>query len=371
MSEIPKVHLVDVSDGADAEALAAAARAAFDAAGLRAVVRGLCAVKGHFGERGGSGFVPPPVVRAVVELARAAGARPFLTDTSVLYGGSRSNAVDHAMLVHEHGFGIEAVGAPFVPVDGLVGAAEVEIEIGGVHNARVRIAADAVRAGSAIVMSHLTGHLGAGFGAAIKNLGMGFAARRGKLRQHSAMRPEVDVSACVACGDCVPNCPTGAISVRDRGRPRGRNGRVARIDRGACSGCGECLASCRQDAIRYDWGVESRRLQEEMAEHALGFMRRMAGRAGFLTFATCITKDCDCLGRQARPICADVGVLAAVDPVAVDQAAVDLIRERSGRTIESMSYPRLDGSRQLAHAERIGLGSRRYELVRVAPRRAR
>lgn len=366
MSEGSPIYLVDVPDGADADTLAAAGRAAFVAGGLAKRVRGLCAVKSHFGEEGGSGYVPPAAIRAIVQEVRRAGGNPFLTDTTTLYTGRRSNAVDHALLVHEHGFGVEAIGAPFIPVDGLVGANETAVEIGGVHHGRVSVAADAVRAGSAVVVSHLTGHLATGFGAAIKNLGMGLASRRGKLRQHSAMRPEVDGAACTACGDCLPNCPTGAIVLSERSgrRSRGKR-RGARIDRAVCSGCGECLASCANNAVRFDWGVDSRRLQEAMAEHALGFARRMQGRVGYLTFAATITKDCDCLGRRARPICADVGVLAGFDPVAIDQAAIDLVRERSGRTIEAMSHPKLDGGYQLAHAERIGLGSRTYRLVRI------
>ena len=367
MSTPSDVWLVDVPDRVSSDRLAHAARAAFDAATLARTVRGLCMIKSHFGEEGGTGFVPPDVIRAVVERVRDAGGRPFLTDTTTLYAGRRANAVDHAMLVHEHGFTIEATGAPFLPVDGLVGANETEVGIGGVHHETVAIAADAVRAGSAVVVTHVTGHLVAGLGATVKNVGMGLSSRRGKLRQHSAMRPEVAEAACIGCGECLPNCPTGAIALATapaKGKAKGER-EVARIDRAVCSGCGECLASCRQDAVRYDWKVDSKRLQEAMAEHALGFAKRMAGRVGYLTVAATITKVCDCLGKKARPICPDVGVLAGLDPVAIDQAALDLVRERAGRTLESMSYPKLDGGLQLAHAERIGLGSRAYRLRRV------
>jgi uncharacterized Fe-S center protein len=362
MQEPAIVQLVETAGHADDAALAAAARRAFRAADLGARVRGLTAVKSHFGEEGGAGFLPPAVLRAVVDEVKAAGGTPFLTDTTTLYTGKRSHAVDYAALVHAHGFTLEAIGAPFVVADGLVGANETEVRIDGIHHASVALAADALRAASAIVVSHVTGHLACGVGATVKNLGMGFASRRGKLRQHSSLRPHVDPEACSGCEDCRPTCPTGAIAparTRDDGTP------VMAIDAEKCSGCGECLASCRSDAIRYDWRVESRKLQESMAEHALGYCKRMTGRVGFLTFATHMTKDCDCMGQRQEPVCADIGVLAGTDPVALDQAALDLVRERAGRTLESMSYPRLDAGFQLAHGEKIGLGTRTYRLVRA------
>jgi uncharacterized Fe-S center protein len=365
MGEPAVVFLVETPDGADPATLARAARRVFRAAGLEARVRGLTAVKSHFGEEGGRGYLPPPVLRAVVDEVKAAGGEPFLTDTTTLYTGRRSDAVSYLRLVHEHGFTLEAVGAPFLAADGLVGANETEVRIAGVHYEKVALAADALRAGSAIVVTHVTGHLATGLGATVKNVGMGFASRRGKLRQHSALRPRVDAAACLGCGECLPTCPTGAIVLG--GGTRGRKGETpsAVIDAARCSGCGECLASCRHEAVKFDWGVESRRLQEAMAEHALGFAVRLAGRVGYLTFAVHVTKNCDCMGRREKPLFPDIGILAGIDPVAIDQAAVDLIRERTGRTLEAASWPRLDGTPQLAHAERIGLGSRSYRLVRT------
>jgi hypothetical protein len=362
MSKATVVHLVETGKRAGEEELAAAGRRAFEAAGLGAHLRGLTAVKSHFGEEGGHGFIPPRVIREVVELVRESGGTPFLTDTTTLYTGRRSNALDYTALVHEHGFTPAAVGAPFLCADGLVGANETEVPVDGVHHRSVALAADALRASSAVIVSHATGHLATGFGAAIKNIGMGLASRRGKLRQHSMLRPKVAPDHCIGCEDCLPNCPSGAIGPDAR-----RTGKtpVMAIDSDRCTGCGECLASCRQDAIRFDWKAESGRLQEAMAEHALGWVRRMEGRFGCLTFVVHVTKNCDCMGRRETPLCPDVGVLAGTDPVALDQAAHDLLRTRNGRTLESMSYPKLDGTLQLAHAERIGLGTRRYKLVRV------
>jgi hypothetical protein len=361
MSEPAVLHLVEIPDRADAAVLADAARRAFRAADLGARVRGLTAVKSHFGEEGGAGYLPPPVLRAVVDEVKAAGGTPFLTDTTTLYTGRRSHAVDYAALVQEHGFTYEAVGAPFFCADGLVGANETEVEIAGEHHRKVALAADALRAGSAVIVSHVTGHLVCGLGATVKNIAMGFSSRRGKLRQHSSLRPHVDPEACIGCEECLPTCPTGAMATQ----PRPGGTAVTAIDAAKCSGCGECLASCRADAIRFDWRVESRKLQESMAEHALGYCTRMAGRFGFLTFVVHVTKDCDCMGQKQEPVCSDIGVLAGFDPVALDQAALDLVRRRAGKTLEALSYPKLDASWQLAHGEKIGLGTRAYRIVDV------
>ena len=84
MSEPSVVHLVETVEHADAAALADAARRAFRAADLATRVRGLTAVKSHFGEEGGEGFLPPPVLRAVVDEVKAAGGTRS-TDTTTLY----------------------------------------------------------------------------------------------------------------------------------------------------------------------------------------------------------------------------------------------------------------------------------------------
>ena len=86
---------------------------------------------------------------------------------------------------------------------------------------------------------------------------------------------------------------------------------------------------------------------------------------GYVTAAMGITKDCDCLGVNQPPLVEDIGLLASQDPVAIDQAVLDLVKQRAGRTLESMSYPRHDGTLQIQYAETMGLGSASYELVEV------
>jgi len=351
------VHLIPATADLPDRALGAKVAALFRAADLGRVFRkqDLAAIKLHVGEPGTKTFVRPAIAAALVRQVSAVGAKPFLTDTAVLYRSPRDNAVDHARVVHEHGFDLERVGAPFVPADGLIGADEIEVAVGGRHFDRVAIAAAIMQARSLLVLSHATGHLGTGLAATLKNLGMGCAARKGKLRQHHGQTPHIDAAGCTACGTCAEWCPSDSITVEQH----------ARIDPATCLGCGECIAVCRDGAVEFGWGIMGRELQERVVEHAAAVVRSKRGRLACVTVATSITKDCDCMGKAQKPLLPDIGLLASDDPVAIDQAAWDLIRQRAGRTLESMSYRSRDGQVQLQYAEELGLGSRRYDLVTV------
>ena len=168
----------------------------FDEAGLnQAVHKGdLTAIKIHFGERGNDSYVNPVFVRPIADRVRAQGALPFLTDTNTLYGGSRANAVDHLQTAAEHGFGNAVAGAPVIIADGLKSDSFREVRIDKRHFKKVSIAGEIASADSMIVVSHFKAHLPAGFGGAIKNLGMGCATAFGKSEQHSA-RPSLQCRA--------------------------------------------------------------------------------------------------------------------------------------------------------------------------------
>ncbi len=348
-----------MSAAADAEVEAAIGRLVA-AAGLAEIVRrnDLTAVKLHVGEPGTTTFVQPRLVAGLVGQLKALGSHPFLTDTAVLYKSPRNNAVTHAAVAHAHGFGIEAVGAPFIPADGLNGSDEVVVAIeGGKHFKEVAVAAGIVQARSVVVLSHVTGHLGTGFAATLKNLAMGCCSRKAKLRQHSGHIPKVLRKRCVACGVCVAGCPEEAI---DLSGPGG----VASIAAERCIGCGECVALCRDDAIGLDWDVTGPSLQERIVEHALGVVRAKAGRIFFLTVAQNMTKDCDCMGLAQQPVVGDLGLFAGTDPVAVDQAVATMIEAVEGRSFsDAAQWPQIDGGVQLAYGESLGLGSRQVNLV--------
>jgi uncharacterized protein len=329
----------------------------FQKAGLGRVFRknDVSALKVHVGEPGTQTYIKPHVVRALVALMRSSGVTPFLTDSAVLYKSARQNGVGHTQTAIEHGFGLFDVGAPFIPADGILGKDAVSLPVFGKHFEEVAIASAIVQARSMLVLSHATGHLGVGFGGALKNLGMGCSAKKAKLGQHNGQQPKIKVRACTACGVCADNCPSDAITVDDH----------AAIDSDKCIGCGECIAICQEGAVVFDWSVVGQELGERIAEHAAGVFRQKRSAICFVTAAQEITKDCDCLGFEQKPLLPDIGFFASLDPVALDKAVYDAIVERSGQTLESMSYPNLDGARQFHYAEKLGLGSTKYERIDI------
>ena len=193
-------------------------------------------------------------------------------------------------------------------------------------------------------------------GGSIKNVGMGICGRGGKRSQHCDVRPEIVEETCVACGTCAQWCPAGAIAVDD----------VAVIDSDRCIGCGECYAVCRHRAIEFTWSESSANLQEKMAEHCFGALKGKEGESVFFNFMTAVTENCNCIGHTEEPLVPPVGVAASTDVVAVDQASADIIERAYGEDLFAKIYPSWDYTVQLAHAERIGLGSRRYNLVEVS-----
>lgn len=325
------------------------------AAGLERIIepKHKVAIKLHVGERDNDTHVCPDLIKPIVARVKQNDALPFLTETSTLYRGRRSNAVDHIIQAFDHGFTYEKTGAPFIMADGLSGNTEIEVPIEGIIFDKVNIAREIVFADALITVSHPTGHPEMGLGATLKNLGMGLSSRIGKLRQHSSVKPYVDSGACTFCRKCMLWCPVDAIAEREE---------KAFILTEKCIGCGECLSMCNYDAIRYDWGVESADLQKRVVEHALGVLLNKRQHCFFFSFLIDMTKGCDCFGARQERIMPDVGILASPDPVAIDQATLDLTASRHGDSLVKKSEPGLDPTIQLDHAEKIGLGTRIYNL---------
>lgn len=352
-----KVYLLPARRLGSREDIEVGVTALWRAAGLAGCFKknDLTALKLHVGEPGIKTYVNPAIAAALVKCVSSTGARPFLTDTAVLYKSPRDNGPGHAGVAERHGFGYQRTGAHFVPADGLIGADEIDVDIYEKHFESVSIAAGIVQARSMLVLSHATGHLATGLGAALKNLGMGCVSRKAKLRQHSGQLPRIKKSACIVCGECARWCPVDAIEVTDK----------AAIDPDRCIGCGECVAVCRESAVAFDWGTVGQELQERIVEHALGALQNKTGSVAYVTSAMTITKDCDCLGVVQEGLVDDIGLLASTDPVAIDRAVLDLIKARSGKTLESMSYPQNNAEFQLTYAEKLGLGRNKYELIEI------
>lgn len=314
----------------------------------------LVGIKIHFGEEGNQHHIPASYLQPIINDLKKKKARPFFTDTCVLYKSKRSDAVNHLLLAEQNGYGLRETGIPVIIADGLRGSNEIEVKIPGKLFNKVAVAADAMTCNAMLVITHVTGHMASGLGGAIKNLGMGLASRKGKLRQHSSMKPRIDIARCTGCGQCLIWCPENAIAM---------NGSVAVINEKICIGCGECLTVCHFDAVRYNWKTSNDSLQRKMAEHALGVVIQKQGKVAYLSFLFNVTKDCDCMPGVQKPIISDIGILAGKDPVAMDTASLDLVARFSGKSLASQAYATVDPTVQLSHGQAIGLGSMEYELI--------
>ena len=350
------VHFIAADSRDPAAILAEKARKVYMATGFndRIAEGDFAALKIHFGESGNTGHIKPQWLTGLIWEIRQKTKHAFLTDSNTLYIGHRSNSIDHLRLAWSHGFTPEITGVPVIIADGLIGRDKQEPRSAQARTTSSKIAGAVLDSDVLVGLTHVTGHVQTGLGAAIKNIGMGCASRAGKLEQHSVTHPRVNAKQCRNCSVCLAFCPEAAIVQAE--------GHVV-IDPARCIGCGECLVVCKHGAIKMKWDEDSLRLQEKMAEYALRVVAHFKSKAVFVSFLTQVTKDCDCMAKAAKPIVPDIGILASLDPVAVDQATADLlVAAGAGKDPLRAGYD-IDWSGQLAHGEKIGLGKRDYSLV--------
>jgi uncharacterized Fe-S center protein len=163
----------------------------------------------------------------------------------------------------------------------------------------------------------------------------------------------VNEDKCVACGKCVGTCPSKAISIQKK----------ANIDPKKCIWCAKCINSCDYHAINIPWhGCSYKDFQERLVEYFYAIVK--GKKTAYINFLVDITEGCDCWGARMKPIMPDIGYLASYDAVALDQACFDLVKKKFGKDPFKVHYG-LDSTHQLKYAEKIGVGSRKYKLVRL------
>jgi len=367
---ISKVYFSDLRASARENLLSKLVRLV-DCCGLEDIItpRSLVALKMHFGEKGNTAFIRPLFIRQIVGRVKDLGASPFLTDCNTLYAGTRSDSVSHLNTATENGFAYSVVNAPIIIADGMRGASFSRVKIDQEIIKTAYLGKEIVESDVLISVAHFKGHELSGFGGTIKNLGMGCASRKGKLEQHSGLSPKVKRKKCVGCGDCLQHCAQKAISLKEE---------KAMIDPEKCVGCGECILICPNGAIDIRWSSDIQIFQEKLVEYTLAVLKGKQEKALFLNFLTNISPACDCYGHSDAPIVHDIGIMASKDPVAIDQASVDLVNRQAAAEGSCVTkckepgedkfkgiYPKIDWTIQLAHAEKIGLGSREYEVVTI------
>ncbi len=299
-------------------------------------------MKVHFGEKGNSTYISSENFKGVIEYLKENKIDSAYIETNVLYRGERTTGEKHRKLALEHGF----TQLPVIIADGEYGEDYEEVEINKKHFKTCKIGKEIADKKQLIIISHFKGHALAGFGGAVKQLGMGCAARGGKLSQHANSIPKISRLQCRGCGVCAGKCPESAISVT----------KTAKINKDKCIGCASCMAICPHGAITNSWVASlSKSFHERLAEYAYGAAK--GKRNIYITFAFNITKNCDCEGHSMKPIVGDVGVFASVDPVAIDKACLDMIDKNNGRTVFRRGRYTLD------YSEKIGLGRKEYKLI--------
>ncbi|MBQ8299635.1 MAG: DUF362 domain-containing protein [Clostridia bacterium] len=330
------------------------------------------AIKIHFGEPGNLAFLRPNYAKAVADVVRELGGRPFLTDANTLYVGRRKNALDHIDAAYENGFTPYSTGCQVIIADGLKGTDETLVPINGEYVKEAKIGRAVMDADIIISLNHFKGHEATGFGGAIKNLGMGCGSRAGKMEMHYSGKPVVKDSKCKKCKICAKICAHDAISYNE-------STGIAEIDHNKCVGCGRCIGMCNFDAISPANNSANDLLNKKMAEYALAVVK---GRPEFHINIICdVSPNCDCHSENDAPIVPNVGMLASFDSVAIDRASADLVNEQTafmnsalGENIERhvcekdnfhTNHPDTNWESQIEHGEKIGLGTSKYELIKV------
>ncbi len=315
----------------------------------------LVALKQHFGAQNNKGFIKPEIIKTVGELIKKQKGRPLAVETNTLYKGARSDSYNHLEIALEHGFSHEKLGFPIAILDGVNGQNQKTVPIPGVHFNSVNMVSDLPFFESMMILSHVKGHPAAGMGGAIKNLAMGFASRAGKLAQHSDFLPKFN-DKCVRCGLCVNSCPVNALSMGNK--------KVV-VDKTKCIGCGQCLTACRFDAIDFKFGQGKRSFSEKMAEHAFGAVIFHNRKVGYINYFNFVSKFCDCFNIENPALHKNIGLFASYDPVAIDQACYDMGVKTYGKDVFKEFFPKRNAQEQIKHASKIGMGTRKYRLIKI------
>ena len=333
------------------------------------------AIKMHFGELGNISYLRPNYAKAIADLVKELGGKPFLTDCNTMYLGFRKNALEHLECAWENGFTPLSAGCPVIIGDGLKGTDDIAVPVeGGEYTKEALIGRAIMDADVFISLTHFKGHEMTGFGGAIKNIGMGCGSRAGKKDQHSAGKAVIYEDKCRGCRRCQRECANGGLVFDEQTRKM-------HVDEANCVGCGRCLGACNFDAIDFAQNQAISILNAKMAEYTKAVV---SGRECFhISLILDVSPYCDCHPENDAPIIPDIGMFVSRDPVALDQACADACLAATpvrnsvlGDNMHAADFhdhhdhfrnttPESEWETQLTHGEKIGLGSRSYELIFV------
>jgi len=332
------------------------------------------AVKIHFGSAGAYQPLRPVFVRKVVEVVSKAGGKPFVTDATRIKGW------DYLDIAASHGFTPQTCGAPVILADGLFGRDCVYVQQPeGEVITEIGVASAIYWAPAMMVMSHCKGHISTGLAAAIKNVGMGGlsvsdsagVSQRGKIHTMENLPPQWDEALCLMDDQCVDVCPQEAIWFEND---------IWSVNLELCTRCGRCTRVCPSGALTMPVGEE--RFSLALVEAAKAVLSTFKpGRIWYLNFVLDVQPECDCMPMADTAVIQDQGILLSDDPVAIDQAALDIINQASplpqskaedkGITEPGDILAKITGRNPqliIDDAERLGLGNKDYRLITLEPK---
>lgn len=328
-------------------------------------------IKTHFGLYGNTNYIRPAYVRKLVDLVRAAGGFPFVSDTaSFAYGGGRpyggrNTAPEYLERAALNGFTQGVLGAPIVIADGYWGIDTFNVDIDGEHIQSVPVAAASLDCDKIILLTHAKFHH-MGIAASIKNMGVGMVGKRGKAAVHCPDGLQVSQEKCkgAECSECVSVCPVRCIEVSD----------TVKIDWDRCVTCGHCASICSNKvgakAIFMSWSGQDMALR--VVENALGVIKSIGpDRFYYINLAIDISDHCDCICVGAPLVMHDIGILGSSDLLAIDHATMHAMKGVALNAESSVDQSQFESLAERSeaifeHGRKIGLGTTDYDLVKLS-----
>ncbi len=318
------------------------------------------AIKMHLGGGVGYSTIHPLLVRKVVDAVKQAGGLPFITDGT----GAVLNCT-------VRGYTEEVLGAKILPVAGIADKYVYPRKVNYRTLKTVNLAGNIIDADAMIVLSHGKGHGQSAFGGAIKNIAMGCVDGKTRSKIHRLMSGtfEWDETKCTGCLLCRDGCPNDAIIYKD--------GKIS-INDHACKYCMHCVNICPTEAITIDQRGY-RYFQHGMALTTREVLKTFEPASVFyITVLLQVTPFCDCWGMTTPAIVPDIGIIAGDDIVAIETAALEMIKAED--FIEgSLPYPLTktgtghlfkqihgkDPYIQIEECKKVGLGDGKYKLIKI------
>jgi len=328
-------------------------------------------IKMHTGNGIGYSTVHPVFVRKVVKAVKEGGGKPFVADVNWDAQGAE-----------ERGYSSETLGCPVYPAAGPDDKYSYE-HARRFKNIEVWKVAGLIEDATFLInLAHIKGHPSCGFGGVFKNLALGCMAGETRSAMHDTMQYDRYWFA-DACPDeasrrrIMDACPFEAL-VEDK-----LDARELHLHPEQCNACGRCLEVAPPGSLKID-AVNFKAFQEACAiSTSISLSTFAPGKAVHLSLATQMTPMCDCFGFTSMPILPDAGIFGSDDIVAVEQATLDVIGQtrlieenvptslevhtREGHPFRWLHGPLKDPYLVVEYGEKIGLGSREYELVDVLP----